>query len=232
MAGLDAVDWAAVEASLRERGYAKLPPILTERACGDLVAMYPDDARFRSRVDMERYRFGLGDYKYFARPLPPVVDTLRTDVYLLLAPIANAWHKALGVRQRFPATAAEMARLCARHGQTRPTPLLLHYETGGYNCLHQDLYGDIAFPLQLTCFLSRRGDDYEGGEFLLVEQRPRQQSIGTALTFEQGEAVVFATAHRPIKRARGYYRATMRHGVSRIERGSRYTLGIIFHDAR
>jgi hypothetical protein len=226
------VDWPAVEAALWERGYARLPPLLTKAACEDLVALYPDDSRFRSRVDMERHRFGIGDYKYFARPLPPVVEDLRGSLYPALVPIANAWHDALGIGRRFPPTLAAMTRLCADHGQTRPTPLLLHYAAGGYNCLHQDVYGEIAFPLQVTCFLSRPGADYEGGEFLLVEQRPRAQSIGTALRFEQGEALVFATTHRPVRGARGYYRATMRHGVSRIERGRRYTLGVIFHDAK
>ena len=229
---LDALDWAAVEASLWERGYAKLPPLLTTGECAALVEMYGDDTRFRSRVDMERYRFGVGEYKYFARPLPPVVDALRTRLYPRLAPIANAWEKALGSRRRFPATFRELAALCARHGQTRPTPLLLHYAAGGYNCLHQDLYGEIAFPLQVTCFLSRRDVDYEGGEFLLVEQRPRAQSIGAALTFEQGEAIVFATSARPVRGTRGFYRAVMRHGVSRVHRGTRDTLGVIFHDAK
>ena len=231
-AAVETLDWKVVEDSLCERGYARLPRLLTPAECADLVALYPDDTRFRSRVDMARHRFGVGDYKYFARPLPPVVDALRTAVYPHLAPIANAWQKALGIPRRFPMTLTGMTRLCAQHGQTRPTPLLLHYEAGGYNCLHQDLYGELAFPLQLTCFLSRPRADYEGGEFLLVEQRPRAQSIGTALAFEQGEAVVFATAHRPVRGTRGHYRATMRHGVSRIERGSRYTLGVIFHDAK
>jgi hypothetical protein len=231
-ARLDAVDWPAVEQALWDRGYAKLPAILAPATCEALVAMYQDEARFRSRVDMERFRFGVGDYKYFARPLPPVVETLRARLYPALVPVANAWQQALGNRRRFPSSLPELVALCARHGQTRPTPLLLHYETGGYNCLHQDLYGEIAFPLQVTCFLSRRNADYEGGEFLLVEQRPRAQSRGEALTFEQGEALVFATNHRPARGARGFYRVTMRHGVSTIQRGTRYTLGIIFHDAK
>ena len=164
--------------------------------------------------------------------MPPLVETLRRLVYPRVVPIANAWQQALGVRRRFPPTLDEFLAVCARHGQVKPTPLLLHYEAGGYNCLHQDLYGEIAFPIQLTCFLSRRGIDYDGGEFLLVEQRPRAQSRGEALTFEQGEALVFTTSHRPVRGGRGHYRVTMRHGVSTIQRGSRYTLGIIFHDAK
>jgi hypothetical protein len=229
---LAALDWAAVAESLHASGFAKLPAILTPADCDALVAMYPDSARFRSRVDMERFRFGAGDYQYFARPLPPPVEALRREIYPRLVPVANAWQQALRQRRRFPEGLDGLLALCARHGQTRPTPLLLHYETGGYNCLHQDLYGEIAFPLQVTCFLSRRGEDYEGGEFLLVEQRPRAQSRGAALTFEQGEALVFTTSHRPIQGQRGAYRATVRHGVSTITRGSRYTLGVIFHDAK
>ena len=229
---LDALDWAAIAQSLHASGFAKLPAILTPAECDDLVGLYADEARFRSRVDMARFRFGVGDYKYFARPLPPLVETLRQRLYPRVAIVANEWQQALGERRRFPPELAGLLTLCARHGQTRPTPLLLHYEAGGYNCLHQDLYGAIAFPLQVTCFLSRRSEDYDGGEFLLVEQRPRAQSRGEALTFEQGEAIVFTTSHRPVRGARGFYRVTVRHGVSTITRGTRYTLGIIFHDAK
>ncbi len=229
---LGALDWAATEETLRERGHAKLPAILTPDECDALMSMYADDRHFRARVDMERYRFGSGDYKYFRNPLPPLVAALREHLYPRLVPVANAWQQALGNRRRFPPALAELLARCAHRGQTRPTPLLLHYETGGYNCLHQDLYGEIAFPLQVTCFLSRRDVDYEGGEFLLVEQRPRAQSRGDALTFVQGEALIFATSHRPARGARGWYRVTMRHGVSRIHRGARYTLGLIFHDAK
>ena len=231
-ARLDAFPWAEIEATLRDTGFAKLPAVLTPDECGALVGLYGDDRRFRSRVDMERFRFGVGDYKYFARPLPPLVDALRRLAYPRVVPIANAWQQALSLRRRFPPTLDEFLAVCAKHGQVKPTPLLLHYEAGGYNCLHQDLYGEIAFPIQLTCFLSRRGIDYDGGEFLLVEQRPRAQSRGEALTFEQGEALAFTTSHRPVRGSRGHYRVTMRHGVSTIQRGSRYTLGIIFHDAK
>ena len=229
---LSALDWDAIERSLWERGFAKTPPLLTADECDALVALYGDDARFRSRIDMARYRFGEGDYKYLAHPLPPLVAALRTDAYPRLAALANAWEKTLGSRTRYPADLAGLLDVCRRHGQTKPTPLLLHYEAGGYNCLHQDLYGDVAFPVQITAFLSRRGVDYEGGDFLLVEQRPRAQSRGEAIATEQGEMVVFPTRHRPARSARGWSRTTMRHGVSTITRGTRYTLGIIFHDAK
>jgi hypothetical protein len=226
------LDWTALERSLWDWGYAKTPPVLTPSECEALITLYADDSRFRSRVDMARYRFGEGDYKYLAHPLPPLVEALRAHAYPRLATLANAWEEALGSRVRYPPDLDGLLALCRRHGQTKPTPLLLHYEAGGYNCLHQDLYGDVAFPLQITAFLSRRGVDYDGGDFLLVEQRPRAQSRGEAIHTEQGELVIFATRHRPVAGARGWFRTTMRHGVSRITRGSRYTLGIIFHDAQ
>jgi hypothetical protein len=229
---LGALDWTALEQSLWAHGYAKTPPVLTPEECAALVALYGERERFRSRVEMERFRFGAGDYQYFALPLPELVSELRVHAYPPLAAIANRWEEALGTPTRHPATLEEMQAVCRRHGQTKPTPLLLHYEAGGYNCLHQDLYGDVVFPLQLTCFLSQRGVDYDGGEFLLVEQRPRAQSRGEAIATEQGEIVVFATRHRPMKSARGWSRAALRHGVSTIHRGTRYTLGIIFHEAR
>jgi len=226
------LDWPALGQSLWELGFAKTPPILTATDCAELIALYDDEPRFRSRVDMARYRFGVGDYKYFAHPLPPIVAALRTHAYEHLAPIANAWEDALGSPRRFPPALPELQQICARHGQTKPTPLLLHYEAGGYNCLHQDLYGEIAFPLQATVFLSRRGADYQGGEFLLLEQRPRAQSRAEVIATEQGEMVIFTTRYRPARGARGYHRLTMRHGVSRVTSGRRYTLGIIFHDAK
>jgi hypothetical protein len=229
---VNGLDWDALGRSLWEVGYAKTPPLLTANECEDLVALYADEGRFRSRVDMARYRFGEGDYKYLAHPLPPLVTSLRETAYPPLAALANQWEAALGSSTRYPENLAGLAELCRRHGQTKPTPLLLHYETGGYNCLHQDLYGDVAFPLQITAFLSRRGVDYEGGDFLLVEQRPRAQSRGEAIHTEQGELVIFPTRHRPVRGARGFHRTTMRHGVSTITRGIRYTLGIIFHDAK
>ncbi|MBI4637871.1 MAG: 2OG-Fe(II) oxygenase [Candidatus Rokubacteria bacterium] len=231
-ARLAILDWAAIERGLWELGYAQTPPVLTPGECAALVDLYADESPFRSRIDMARYRFGVGDYKYFAAPLPPLVEALRVHAYPPLAAIANRWEVALGTAHRHPSTLPELLALCARHGQTKPTPLLLHYEAGGYNCLHQDVYGDVVFPLQLTCFLSRRGRDYSGGEFLLVEQRPRAQSRGEVVPAEQGEIVIFTTRYRPAAGARGHYRATMRHGVSRVRAGTRYTLGVIFHDAR
>jgi hypothetical protein len=226
------LDWTAIERSLWAWGYARTPPVLTAAECAELVAMYADETRFRSRIDMARYRFGVGDYKYFAAPLPPLVQALRTHTYPPLAAIANQFEAALDTATLHPTDLAALQAVCRRRGQTKPTPLLLHYEAGGYNCLHQDVYGDVVFPLQLTCFLSRPGVDYEGGEFLLVEQRPRAQSRGEAIAPEQGEMIVFPTRHRPVQGARGWYRAAMRHGVSRVRRGTRYTLGVIFHDAR
>ncbi len=226
------LDWKGIEASLWEFGYAKTPPVLTSEECVQLKGLYADDRRFRSRVDMAQHGFGVGEYKYFADPLPPLVQALRTHAYPPLATIANRWMQALGALERYPRDLPSFLALCHGRGQTKPTPLLLYYETGGYNCLHQDLYGEIVFPLQLTCFLSRRGVDYTGGEFLLVEQRPRAQSRGEAITPEQGEIAIFTTRYRPVPGARGHYRAGMRHGVSRVTSGSRYTLGVIFHDAK
>jgi hypothetical protein len=229
---VDKLPWPRLEDSLWQLGYAKTPRLLTARQCAELVALYPRRERFRSRIEMERYRFGAGDYQYFGEPLPEPVQALRANAYVHLAPIANRWMEALGLPERFPPSLGELSDRCRRLGQTRPTPLLLHYEAGGYNCLHQDLYGDLAFPFQLVCFLSRAGVDYTGGELLLVEQRPRAQSVGEAITAEQGEAVIFTTRYRPVRGARGFYRGQMRHGVSRIRTGTRYTLGVIFHDAR
>jgi uncharacterized protein len=231
-ARVDALDWPSIERSLSEHGYARTPPLLTAAECKALIDLYGDDARFRSQVDMGHHRFGEGDYKYFAHPLPPLVASLRETTYPRLATLANAWEHALGSLTRHPEDLAGLQAVCRRHGQVKPTPLLLHYEAGGYNCLHQDLYGDVAFPLQITAFLSQRGVDYEGGDFLLVEQRPRAQSRGEAIHTEQGELVIFPTRHRPVRGARGWFRTTMRHGVSTITRGTRFTLGIIFHDAK
>ena len=231
-ARLRQLDWGAIERSLRERGWARTGgPVLTPGECAGLIALYADEARFRSRVDMERFRFGVGEYKYFAHPLPPLVQELRRRCYPRLASIANVWAQELGVGRHFPPALSGLQAVCRKAGQTKPTPLLLRYETGGYNCLHQDLYGEIAFPLQLTSVLSRRGADYTGGDFLLVEQRPRQQSRGEVIPLEQGEALIFPTRYRPVAGARGHYRVTVRHGVSRIHSGQRLTLGIIFHDA-
>lgn len=227
------LDWGEIERSLGQWGYAKTSAVLNPAECAELISLYGTDSRFRSTVDMERYRFGVGEYRYFARPLPPLVEALRRHAYPPLAAIANRWETALSKTPLVhPPTLDEMLAVCRRRGQTKPTPLLLRYEAGGYNCLHQDIYGDVVFPLQITCFLSRRGADYTGGDFLLVEQRPRAQSRGEAIATEQGEIVIFATRFRPVQGSRGAYRGAMRHGVSRITSGSRYTLGVIFHDAR
>jgi len=227
------LDWGEIERSLGQWGYAKTPAVLSPAECAELIGLYGDDVRFRSTVDMARYRFGIGEYRYFSRPLPPLVEALRRHAYPPLSAIANRWEAALSKTPFVhPPTLDGLLAVCRRRGQTRPTPLLLRYESGGYNCLHQDIYGDVVFPLQLTCFLSRRGVDYTGGDFLLVEQRPRAQSRGEAIATQQGEIVIFATRHRPVEGARGVYRGAMRHGVSRIISGSRYTLGVIFHDAR
>ena len=229
---LGRLDWQEIERSLRQHGYAKAGPVLTPAECAELIALYADDARFRSRIDMARFRFGVGEYKYFAAPLPPLVQALRAHAYPPLAAIANRWEAALGTTTLHPPDLDSLLARCGKRGQTKPTPLLLRYEADGYNCLHQDLYGDVVFPLQLACFLSRRGVDYTGGDFLLVEQRPRAQSRGEAIATEQGEVVVFPTRYRPVVGARGYSRAAVRHGVSRVLTGSRHTLGVIFHDAR
>jgi hypothetical protein len=225
------LDWQAIEGDLWTFGYAKTPPVLTPEECASLIDLYDDEARFRKRIDMARHRFGEGHYQYFTYPLPPLVQTLRASAYTPLATIANRWMEALDLPERYPPTLTDFLCFCQAHGQTRPTPLLLRYETDGYNCLHQDLYGEVAFPLQITCFLSRHPEEYTGGAFLLVEQRPRAQSRGEAIVTDQGEMVIFTTRFRPVAGRRGYYRMTMRHGVSRVTSGRRYTLGVIFHDA-
>jgi hypothetical protein len=229
---LAAVDWYAAEQSLDEHGCATIPALIAPAQCTALTAMYDERERFRSCVVMERVRFGVGEYKYFALPLPPIVAALRTAIYPHLAPIANRWLRAMGRKEVYPAELEGFIEICRRAGQTKPTPLLLRYETGGYNCLHQDLYGEVAFPIQLTCLLSRGGIDFSGGEFLLIENRPRAQSRGQAVVLEQGEAIIFANNERPVAGSRGYHRVTMRHGVSRLHHGRRFSLGIIFHDAK
>ena len=226
------LEWGAIARDLGERGWATTPPLLTAEECAGLVALYGDDARFRSRVDMARFRFGEGQYKYFAAPLPPLVAGLREQTYPPLARIAGEWQAALGRATRYPPTLGGFLARCARRGQRKPTPLLLRYEAGGYNCLHQDIYGEIAFPLQMTCLLSRPGEDFTGGEFLLVEQRPRAQSRAEVVPLVQGQIVIFTTRERPARGARGAYRVASRHGVSRVTSGLRYTLGVIFHDAK
>ena len=229
---VEKLDWTRIERDLGEHGYALTGPMLAAPECEDLIAMYPERDRFRSRIDMTRLRYGVGEYKYFARPLPKIVSELRVALYKSLAPIANRWAKLLDDREPYPASLSTFIKSCAEHGQERPTPLLLRYGAGGYNCLHQDLYGEVAFPLQFTCVLSKRGRDFEGGEFLLVEQRPRAQSRGEAISMDLGEGIIFTNRYRPVAGACGHHRVNVRHGVSTLRSGERYALGIIFHDAR
>jgi len=226
-----AVDWRQAAASLDERGYATTSPLLAAGECRALAALYTEDEAFRSRVVMQRHGFGRGEYKYLRYPLPQPVEALRLSIYPHLAPIANRWHQRLGEEGRFPAALGAYLAQCHQAGQGRPTPLILKYETGDYNCLHQDLYGALVFPLQLTVLLSQPDIEFSGGEFLLVEQRPRAQSRGEVVPLRQGEAVIFAVHHRPVQGVRGFHRVMMRHGVSRLRSGRRFTLGIIFHDA-
>jgi len=237
---VDALNWAEAQESLCARGYAVTDVILTPEECADLIAIYGEEKLFRSHVVMERYRFGIGDYKYFDNPLPGVVAELRTAAYPHLANIANRWAETLGAKalglddeqKQYPQEHGEFLKLCHRAGQEKPTPLMLHYETGGYNCLHQDLYGEVSFPLQMVIMLGQAGRDWEGGEFILVEQQPRAQSKAEVVSAKKGQAIIFTTRYRPVKGARGHYRVNLRHGVSRVHRGTRYTLGIIFHDAK
>ena len=228
---LAALDWPAIGASLDARGHATTGPLLGADECAGLVALYGQAERFRSRVTMQRHGFGRGEYQYFAYPLPPLVEALRQAAYPRLAKVAHRWNGLLGRDAALPATLDEYLARCHAAGQARPTALLLKYGAGDFNCLHQDLYGPLVFPLQLTLLLSRPGADFIGGEFLLVEQRPRAQSLGEVVPLVQGEAVIFAVSHRPAQGARGPYRVALRHGVSRLRSGQRFSLGVIFHDA-
>jgi hypothetical protein len=227
-----ALDWDRIERDLNERGYALSGPLLHADECASLAAIYNHRERFRSRIEMARFQYGVGEYRYFAQPLPALVVELRAALYRRLAPIANRWSKLLGDGQKFPRSVGEYLKACHAAGQSRPTPLLLRYQAGGYNCLHQDLYGELAFPLQFTCLLSQRGIDYEGGESLLVEQRPRAQSRGEAIALDLGDALIFPNRYRPVAGVRGRYRVGVRHGVSTVRSGERFALGIIFHDAK
>ncbi len=227
-----AIDWARVAADLDAQGHAVVSSLLDADECADVAGMYDDDAHFRSRVVMEKHNYGRGEYRYFAYPLPPVVAALRESLYGPLSEVANRWHEAMRVESRFPATHAEYLARCHVAGQRRPTPLVLRYREGDYNCLHQDLYGDEVFPLQVAVLLSGPGRDFTGGEFVMTEQRPRMQSRPMVVPLQRGDAVVFAVRHRPVRGARGSYRVNLRHGVSRLASGNRLTLGIIFHDAK
>ncbi|MFZ4875022.1 2OG-Fe(II) oxygenase [Janthinobacterium sp. Mn2066] len=224
-------DWQQIEADLNQHGCAVVPGLLDAETCAALAGHYDEASHFRSRVVMERHGFGRGEYQYFAYPLPPVVADLRQQLYGPLAEIANRWQAAMGLETRFPLDHADFLGRCHAAGQVRPTPLLLRYRADDYNCLHQDLYGEHVFPLQLAVLLSRPQDDFTGGEFVLTEQRPRMQSRAEVVPLAQGDAVIFPVFHRPVNGARGSYRVQMRHGVSRLRAGVRHTLGIIFHDA-
>jgi hypothetical protein len=223
---------ADVEHALFADGFAVVRGLLDAGECTALRASYERDTLFRSRVVMERHRFGRGEYRYFAYPLPPLVERLRRELYDVLAPLANEWMERLGSAERFPLDLAQLLALCGQHEQTRPTPLLLKYGPGDFNCLHQDLYGEIAFPLQATVFLNAPEIDYTGGEFVLTEQRPRAQTRVEVLAPQRGDALIFPNRYRPVAGTRGSYRAAVRHGVSTVRSGERYTLGLIFHDAR
>jgi hypothetical protein len=229
--GVDAIDWQATAAELDSQGWAVMPRVLTPVQCRGIADLYEDGGRFRSKVVMARHGFGQGEYQYFAYPLPGLVEELRGALYPHLAPIANRWNEAMGIGVRYPADHAAFLKRCHGAGQTRPTPLLLQYGPGDYNCLHQDLYGEHVFPLQVAILLSAPGEEFEGGEFVLTEQRPRMQSRPSVVPLRRGDAVVFAVNQRPVCGSRGFYRTVLRHGVSRIRAGRRHTLGIIFHDA-
>jgi hypothetical protein len=225
------LDWRHLESELDEIGYATTGPLLAPEECAAVAAMYGEPERFRKRIEMGRHAYGEGEYQYFAYPLPEIVAELRQATYPRLAPVANRWREALGRGQPYPPDLEGFLDLCHGSGQERPTPLLLKYGPGDYNRLHQDLYGELHFPLQMAILLSAPGRDFTGGEFVLTEQRPRTQSRVEVVPLAQGEAVIFAVNFRPARGSRGFYRAAMRHGVSRVRSGSRYTLGIIFHDA-
>ena len=229
---IDQLDWNRIADDLSARGSTVLEGVLSSEECRALAALYPDDTRFRSRVIMSRHGFGKGEYKYFSYPLPPVIADLRTALYARLAPVANDWNARMGIATRYPARHKDFLALCHKAGQKRPTPLLLQYAEGDFNCLHQDLYGELAFPLQATLLLSEPQRDFTGGEFVITEQRPRMQSRAEVVPLSQGDMVIFAVHHRPVQGTRGTYRVNLRHGVSRLRTGRRHTVGVIFHDAK
>ncbi|MEI8145037.1 MAG: 2OG-Fe(II) oxygenase [Alphaproteobacteria bacterium] len=228
---ITSLDWDQIRQELDARGVAVMGRVLDAETCATLAGLYPRSELFRSTIVMARHGFGQGEYKYFSYPLPPVIAGLREAVYARLAPIANRWAELMGQSRRFPSTLAAFLEECHEAGQTRPTPLLLRYGAGDYNCLHQDLYGEHVFPLQMVICLNEPGQDFEGGEFVVVEQRPRMQSKAEVVPLKRGEAAIFAVSHRPHRGSKGIYRVNLRHGVSRIRAGERHTCGIIFHDA-
>lgn len=228
---LAATDWTGISDALDAQGCAVLRGLLSERECRELIALYPSESLFRSRVVMARHGYGRGEYKYFAYPLPPLVGQLRAQLYESLVPIANRWSECMGQPVRYPPTHAQFVERCHAAGQLRPTPLLLSYAEGDYNCLHQDLYGEHAFALQVAVLLSQPGADFTGGEFVMTEQRPRMQSRPMVVDLTLGDGVIFAVDQRPVRGTRGFHRVKLRHGVSVVRSGRRHTLGIIFHDA-
>jgi hypothetical protein len=226
-----AYEWPALAAGLDNYGCAVLPALLSPDECRAIAAFYPEESHFRSHVQMARHGFGKGEYRYFKYPLPPLIAGLRTSLYSRLAALANQWNERMGIADRYPHDHASYLHRCHEAGQTRPTPLLLQYVPGDFNCLHQDLYGELAFPMQVAILLSEPGRDFTGGEFVLTEQRPRMQSRAEVVPLRQGDAVAFAVHNRPVRGSKGNYRVNLRHGVSRLRSGMRHTLGIIFHDA-
>lgn len=226
-----AQDWRALVSDLNVHGCAVMEKLLSPDECAEIAALYPREEHFRSHVVMARHGFGKGEYRYFRYPLPDMIEGLRTALYPSLAAVANDWNEKMGVAQRYPADHAAFLERCHGAGQPRPTPLLLQYGPGDFNCLHQDLYGALAFPLQVAILLSEPGEDFTGGEFVLTEQRPRMQSRAEVVSLRKGDAVIFAVHNRPVRGTKGYYRVNLRHGVSRLRSGRRHTVGIIFHDA-
>lgn len=225
------IDWDDVGTQLDAHGWAMLPALFSTDECRSLATLYDDDSHFRSRVVMQRHGFGRGEYKYYSYPLPESIASLRTELYPHLAPIADRWNEAMGIDVRYPAEHADFLARCHASGQTRPTPLLLKYGADDFNALHQDLYGEHVFPFQVVFLLSQPGIDFTGGEFVITEQRPRMQSRAEVIPLRQGDAAIFAVHHRPVQGSRGSYRVNLRHGVSRVRSGSRFTTGVIFHDA-
>jgi hypothetical protein len=228
---IENTDWEKLAEGLHQKGYAVIPEFLSAKQCEDLIQLYDNPTVYRKTVVMERYRFGLGEYKYFNYPLPGIIQFIRTYIYPKLVPVANVWMKALNINNTFPETHEALLLLCREYDQLKPTPLILKYGKGGYNTLHQDLYGEVYFPMQAVLFLNEPDEEYSGGEFVLIEQIPRAQSKAIVLKPKKGNMLIFTTGFRPAKGNRGYYRVTMKHGVSEVHSGSRHTLGIIFHDA-
>lgn len=229
---LETIDWTAVQTGLDARGFALVPGLLSSMQCAEMIDLYSRDSLYYKTINMQRYRFGAGEYRYFRYPLPPLIQQLRESVYTQIAPVANRWMRVLNSTEHFPETLVGLQQYCRQHEQTLPTVLILRYGKGGHNTLHQDLYGDIFFPLQAVLFLSQPGEDYTGGEFVLTQQVPRAQSKAIVLRPQRGDMLLFTTRYRPEVGSRGYYRVQVKHGVSEVTSGTRYTLGIIFHDAR